>query len=419
MLTTLMSALFITQVAFPSPSAQAITSLYPFASFTFTTAGTVGYQGPSLAKLLTSYDTATYSWLKNSSYFSTNGAGIQIWTVPRTGNYQITTAGAQGVPVTSTSGGLGAIMQGTFYLTQGDQYQILVGQTTTYATGRGGLSSAGGGGSFVVKNGGTTIADILIIAGGGGGTSLAARATGSNALPDSGTAKSSSDGYAGGSNGNKGSSGDTYNGAGGGFLTGGNGTSSAPAGIAFINGGNGGPVASSYSNNGGGFGGGGSAANGNLTRYSGGGGYNGGGASNTYSENTLNTTYGGGGSSFNIGTNQSNSVGNLGAGYVTITFLAQTSSITLSGPTHSTFGRVISITASTSADGKVTFYARGKRIPNCINVATSSQVATCQYKIATRNSVDLTATLIPSDSGYSSSLSAVKSLLVANRTSNR
>lgn len=419
-LSAVVLAVSLSQVAFPSPSAIATTDLYPFTSFTFTNVGVTGNTGPTLSQFLTAYDTSTNVWLKDTNYFNAT-AGIQLWTVPKTGTYQITAAGAQGVPATSTSGGLGAIMQGTFSLTQGTKYRILVGQTTTAAAGRTGLSSAGGGGTFVVMSGSNTVADILIIAGGGGGTSLANRNSGSNAVPESTTAKSSSDGYSGGSNGNKGSTGNSNNGAGGGFLTGGDGLSSNnPDGMSFIAGGKGGYPEPLYSNKGGGFGGGGSVTNGSNARFSGGGGFNGGGATaSILTSDTRTANYGGGGSSFNRGTNQTNSVGNLGSGYVTIELVIPQSSITISSPNTGTYGMALTITATVSVEGKVTFYAREKRIPGCINVQTSSLVATCQYKVGTRNSVGISATLRPTDTTYASSSAPTKFLAISNRATRR
>ena len=413
-------ALSFSQVAFPSPSAEAAADLYPFTSFTFNSAGVLGKNGPTISQLLTSYDSSTSAWLKNTNYFDVS-SGIQIWTVPKTGTYQITSAGAQGVPATSISGGLGAIMQGTFALTQGEKYKILVGQTSVTYAGREGLSSAGGGGSFVVKNTGSTVADILIIAGGGGGTSLAARLAGANARSDSSTANSSSDNYVGGSNGNKGTAGNTNNGAGGGFLTGGTGLSTNnPDGVSFVSGGIGGFEASTYSYLGGGFGGGGSVTNGSNARFSGGGGFNGGGSTSSIAtSDTRTANYGGGGSSFNRGTNQTNTVGNLGSGYVTIELIVPQSSITISSPSTGTYGISLTITANVSMEGKVTFYAREKRIPGCINIQSSSLVATCQYKVGTRNSVGIFATLKPTDSTYATSATSTKFLIISNRATKR
>ena len=49
------------------------------------------------------------------------------------------------------------------------------------------------------------------------------------------------------------------------------------------------------------------------------------------------------------------------------------------------------------ADARVTFYQNGKRIPGCIGVASISFVATCQWKVKIRNSVQLTAVVTTQD----------------------
>ncbi len=97
--------------------------------------------------------------------------GIQQWTVPYTGDYQIEAIGAAGGCDTHSKNGLyrgrGARMIGTFGLSKREIIQILVGQ-------EGGInsidwSSGGGGGTFVVRGSNTP----LIIAGGGGGILIA------------------------------------------------------------------------------------------------------------------------------------------------------------------------------------------------------------------------------------------------------
>jgi hypothetical protein len=301
-----------------------------FSSFTFTTGGLSGRTGPSLSELTSSYDTTTYPWILDTDYFDMLVNGIQLWTVSSTGTYRITTRGAQGAPTEANAGGRGAIISGEFSLTVGEKLQILVGQTASVANNRLYRSSSGGGGSFVVKYTGTTnvLNDVLVIAGGGGGTGSdpidsqcdaqtgttggRARSNGSNA------------GGTGGVDGNGGNIGNaSSNGAGGGFLTDGQ-VSSSASGLSFLNGGLGGATNNTYAPNGGGFGGGGAPNNGALNRFSGGGGYSGGGASNTLGDAAQSNAGGGGGSSYNSGANQtalSGNDGNYGAGSVTIELL--------------------------------------------------------------------------------------------------
>jgi hypothetical protein len=59
--------------------------------------------------------------------FSYTGA-IVSWTVPTTAVWLITARGAQGGSHASGNGGLGAYMQGSFSLSQGQVLSILVGQ---------------------------------------------------------------------------------------------------------------------------------------------------------------------------------------------------------------------------------------------------------------------------------------------------
>jgi len=284
-----------------------------FTAFTFTNASTSGIFGPTLSVLKSSYNTSTYPWLNSTTYFNAT-SGIQLWTVPRTGTYRIVAAGAKGGDSGGAIGGLGAIMQGDFSLVANEKIKIAVGQTS-------GGSSTGGGGTFVVKNtvGTATTSDILVIAGGGGSGNQYAGSQSqfSNAtLSDPSNSSASwpmytSDGtQASGGNGGATAGGQ---GGGGGFLTdGGTNSGHGIGGKSFLNGLQGGPDPGFGSP--GSFGGGGSIRD---AAGSGGGGFSGGGGAGQSSSGGT----GGGGSSLNKGTNQSNSIGNAGSGYVTITKL--------------------------------------------------------------------------------------------------
>ena len=157
--------------------------LYEFSSFTFGTSGLTGRTGPTLNQLTTAYDTSTYAWLSDTDYFNvdSNAQGVQMWTVPASGTYRITCAGASGgysYDTTRTNRvGRGAIVRGDFTLTSGNILRIVVGQKgrpvstsnpdgplTDFA-----YNSGGGGGSFVFY----TLSDTepLVVAGGGGGGS--------------------------------------------------------------------------------------------------------------------------------------------------------------------------------------------------------------------------------------------------------
>lgn len=144
-----------------------ISALYQFSTFTFTSAGVSGYTGPTLAQCQSAYSAA--SWAQNTSYFNMTTQGIQLWTVPSTGNYAFTVVGGCGGihagSYYASWPGAGATVTGTVALTAGNIVSIVVGQRPTSAATDGGNGSAGGGGSFVFI--GST---LLFVAGGGGGT---------------------------------------------------------------------------------------------------------------------------------------------------------------------------------------------------------------------------------------------------------
>jgi len=286
-----------------------LNALYAFTNFLFTTAGITGPTGPTLGNVYTSYSNVGNTWLQNTSFFNVTTPGYQQWTVPASGTYKITAAGARGginLYAASTYGntwGNGAVISGSFYLQQGANVTVLVGQIPQPTATAGSYNGAGGGGgSFVVLNQSTP----LIVAGGGGGTGAYAspptpwphQANGVNGTTNiNGT--NSVNGAPGGVagtggnshvNGNAVVSSNPYDGgAGGGFLSNGAGgvggnirtntqqTSAGAGGQGYQSGAIGGYPASSYltSESYGGFGGGGGGgpiAGGGAGGYSGGGG---------------------------------------------------------------------------------------------------------------------------------------------------
>ena len=75
------------------------------------------------------------------------------------------------------------------------------------------------------------------------------------------------------------------------------------------------------------------------------------------------------------------------------------------GATNISYRTQVTLTATistTGADGKVTFFANGKKIAGCIKVASTSLVASCNWKPAVRGAVTLSAIAYPSDSNYAS-----------------
>jgi hypothetical protein len=115
--------------------------LYYFNTFKFTTLGTFGYVGPTTP----------------NSPNITISSGIQNWTVPTTGIYSITAAGARGtVP--------GRVLQASNVpLAQGQILSILVGQLSSNIVD---FTVPGGGGSTYIVSGNTP---LLVAAGGDSG----------------------------------------------------------------------------------------------------------------------------------------------------------------------------------------------------------------------------------------------------------
>ena len=322
------------------PTIVTANGLYDFTTFTFTNAGATGNNGPFLANCTSIYDTANNSWLLNTANFNVSTRGIQLWTVPASGNYRITAAGASGgnnVPG-NILGGFGALVTNEVTLTQGDVLAIVVGQkgadrnTGPVSPYFGG---SGGGGTFVYRN---SDALYYIVAGGGGG----AAACTTNLLTSQNTANgnvatsngstvliqgsSRANGGINGLGGNTSTRGILYAGAGAGINSDGQQAQNVGAsGRSRANNWIGGFITnrSTYTLPGG-FGGGGASGdasnNASYVNYSwagGGGGYGGGGGGGN--GGSSDGQYGGGGGSYWIGTTISSQTGgNKSNGYVTI-----------------------------------------------------------------------------------------------------
>ena len=294
---------------------------------TFTNCNQEGRTGPTQADCDSEYSETT---LDGSVALS---AGYQSWTVPTSGTYLISAAGAQGGFGAASqaqrglgwAGGLGAKMEGEFDLTEGDVIVVVVGQQGIGGLGNCNCGGGGGGGSFVWLE---EESDLLVAAGGGGGGNGSCWSTSPSihgTTNTSGQTPSSDGGYtagAGGSNGQGGGSANNgascgYCGAGGaGWLADGQagGQYGDNYGRTRVNGFLGGRANNNGTN--GGFGGGAATGDDGRSDYShgnaGGGGYSGGGGMGY-------PVHGGGGGSFNGGANQTNTTGvNAGHGYVTI-----------------------------------------------------------------------------------------------------
>lgn len=413
-------------------------ALYSFTTHTFTNCSATGASGPSLASCKTAYAT---SWSNDTSLFNVT-SGIQYWTAPTSGTYQVTAAGAVGNGG-GVAEGLGAIIRATVSLKQGTIYKILVGQAGSNGSGG---SGGGGGGTFLADSANTPI----LVAGGGGGT-LGSGGVNSSTLANGQTTTSganSSDGTGtGGTSGNGGTGSNNGWGSGGGGFTG-NGTAAANVGsygylglgYSFINGGGGGNTASSAY---GGFGGG-AGTHGNTGGGGGGGGYSGGGGSNQ----NFTTTNGGGGGSFvisgatNIATSNGSYAGSstgitnlasyngtygsstLSAGYLTVTFVAPSNpaTISLTAPSSVVFRTTATVTATSDSPGKVTFSSNGKYIAGCRNLLLTASgpnyVASCNLRATLHATINVTGYVVPSNINSENTSSPIK-IFVTKRTGTR
>jgi len=153
--------------AHPNPATMKAVPLSSGASFshTFTNAGATGRTGPTLSQVQSAYSGSGVS-------VSMNVQGIQLWTVPTTGTYEIEVAGAHGggwyggQGYANFHGGNGGWVKGTVTLTQGTVLAIIVGQQGSDMLQPGG-AGGGGGASFVMQN--SYFASFYGVAGGGGG----------------------------------------------------------------------------------------------------------------------------------------------------------------------------------------------------------------------------------------------------------
>ncbi len=425
-------ALFISLASLLYPVQAQASPLYSFTSHTFTTCGASGRNGPTLTQCRNEYTGAI--WSKNPGYLNVSG-GIESWTAPSTGLYQITAAGAPGVGDNKVRGS-GAIVRATVTLSKGSVYRILIGQAGSNGSGG---SGGGGGGTFLVDASNNPI----LVAGGGGGATfgIGTNSTANGQTTTSGATNSDAS-TSGGANGGGGSS-SRYTGGGAG-MTGNGGVPSDAAinnysgnSLSFTNGGTGGPTQNTAF---GGFGGGG-GTHGNTGGGGGGGGYSGGAGGPNYT----GPHNGGGGGSFvmagatNVATSNgsyagsSSGITNLNQyngtyesttiphGYLTITNLnsvsVQVSSV--SGGNTASYRTSFQVRATLSeAGGKVTFYQQGKVIPNCKSISTGTTTATCSWSPSFKGAILITASVIP-NSDTMGSTSPPVTFLVGRRTTLR
>jgi len=313
----------------------------------------------------------------------TNDAGptgeYQSWEVPETGTYRITAEGAKGgisgrwSPIDHH---YGAKARGDFFLEEGDEIIMVVGQMGNEGTDSSGSSGGGGGGTFVtrevsdsdyeIEDGdyeGTTIEPLVVAGGGAGAIGGCDKGHGSdsrdgnNGIIHENVFEEADEQFAhanymylgGGKEGEGGNSCDPNDSgdcddlinfdpendetetriasAGGGFLSDGDdggreGSDSASGGEAFLNGAEGGRNEAGRSNRHGGFGGGGAGVNHNVAGTPGGG-WSGGGPGVVYytGDRPESAVCGGGGGSYNDGDNALTEAGaSDGPGHVKIEY---------------------------------------------------------------------------------------------------
>jgi len=399
-------------------------------TYSFTNAGATGMNGPTQAQVTSAYAATTLA-----GKVVINTQGVQEWAPPTSGLYQIDLAGASGGGGKVGAGGKGALLSIKVSLSAGETLSIVVGQKGSDSNTIAAFpSGAGGGGTFIYKKLDNT---YIAVAGGGGGgggsaTNLLTSQTTANGKHDTTTGSSVTimAGYFS-PGGNSGAGGGIstrlvlYGGPGAGVNSDGV-TSNNGQGKSRINGWIGGNASTCLYPASGGFGGGGGAGceSASYNSYGwagGGGGYSGGGAGGNGGQS--DGQYGGGGGSYYTGTFLSGISGsNTGHGYVTITsteLISTTSSISITGnPSTTEFNKPLSVSATVSNAGKVTFTENGRKIPGCIaKIAVTS--TSCSWKPKIRGSVQVVATLTPTDSGYSASKSSPVIIAVVARTTPR
>jgi len=83
--------------------------------------------------------------------------------------------------------------------------------------------------------------------------------------------------------------------------------------------------------------------------------------------------------------------------------------------TTAIFRTVTTIRVTTNTAGRVDFYQFGKIIPNCRNIATSSNIANCSWRPSVQNFTHLTARFRPTGSGFQVTQSEVLRIYVIKR----
>jgi hypothetical protein len=357
------------------------------------------------------------------------------WTVPSDASaidYLLIGGGGSGGSRHAGGGGAGGLVKGSNVSLSGITSlnikiaaggQSVVPSTYNYAPGLPGDTST------IVKNVGSGSFTSLSAAGGGGGESggVGAQNGGSGGGAQSATTSSpvsgqgnrggtggtnSSNWWAGGGGGagGVGSDGSVNGGGAGGtgaiwiadFTTtiatalGLDQTNQTSSNQVYFAGGGGGSITSSNPGSGG-LGGGGAAVIGNNTATSG----------------TANSGGGGGASGCCNG-------GNSGAGGSGLAILRYPANagLSISISNNPIFRTNTNIVATANIEGKVTFFANGKVIPNCKNKSTTSKTVTCVWKPSVHGKNSITASIVSSSYSAYTGASA-SSAFIGNRAGSR
>lgn len=139
----------------------------------------------------------------------------------------------------------------------------------------------------------------------------------------------------------------------------------------------------------------------------------------TFSGLTPNTTYVAKVQAIGDQTTYGNSSISAGTSFTTLT---GTTTLTLaldSGLTSATYRQLAKIKATPSVAGLVTFYFKGKRIAGCTRVLTSGGVAYCNWLPSFHGQFTITASFLPTNNNYLSSVATSPLLTISARVGKR
>ena len=128
---------------------------------------------------------------------------------------------------------------------------------------------------------------------------------------------------------------------------------------------------------------------------------------------------GGGGAGGGNGSTAINARGTHGAAGIVIVRYALKGFVTLTYSGTPTFRSLTTLTATVNTASKVTFFANDKKIPGCLSLLTSANVATCYWKPSTRGSISISIQVTPIDTNYSSIRQNLSSFFALSRSGRR